>query len=765
MTTLCSYDLNGKKLSFANWISNLSPQETPFTSMTSKESINQTMFQWQTDFLFRPSENAVFEGSEATDTRLESTTVLKNYSQILRKVVKVSDTANNLANYGRGRELQYQMEKAGKEIKRDLEWAFLNNLSSQEGDDSTPRLTAGVQGLVSSRNAADPNTGAVTHMDYMAPSGPTEQELFRWTYNLYLAGSTADIIMFHPDMAGNFSSLQEKGSGERVRIFESTPKFSVQVSTITDPLGQVYKLIPNRWMPKGFFYCFNTADFTQMVLRPPQRVKLSKEGSYEKWMIEAEVGLRLRHPYAAGILRHKSTRKARSLLDDANLYFNSFNWEGNTSLVKVAVGGGLMIGYTIVGALTRIDETANIEVYKGGQRIYVRNNIALGTSDFIEIFDGTNTKAAVEDSGKYVIYVYTDSYEAYYEFTLEVSGRDGIIIPVGDLIKTATCDGQDIMKSSVRVDTTIGASAEDVLVITSTEYGKDAKVFLYKNNTTTGVSELINEGYFTDGSYSFGIAKMAQEYAGKYRVIVQKDRVAESTQFVIVNVEDPMDTSEVVTMLRSGDVPIPPDGVINVKEGSQLILKYRLSAKGQDSTVKFIEASTFRPLIQSQGKFGDNIFSYTVKQSDQNSSFIIEADTHSGKYYSDMFKLKVTSDAPIPEVSTIFWEENSYVGAVIISNAGEKIIDVDPGTFNDEYISIYQHATGADAEYYVVNKATGVPYKADVSDKVAVGTEGDFYVYLSGTPFTESDSGQYFIKAIKNGKQQVSAPFTILLQN
>ncbi|MGL5014217.1 MAG: SU10 major capsid protein, partial [Bacteroidales bacterium] len=46
-----SYDLKGNKLSFANWISNISPTETPFCSMTGKEAINQTKFQWQTDIL------------------------------------------------------------------------------------------------------------------------------------------------------------------------------------------------------------------------------------------------------------------------------------------------------------------------------------------------------------------------------------------------------------------------------------------------------------------------------------------------------------------------------------------------------------------------------------------------------------------------------------------------------------------------------------------------------------------------------------------
>ena len=51
MATLVSYDLTGKQLSFANWISNLSPTDTPFVSMTGKESIGQTLFQWQTDTL------------------------------------------------------------------------------------------------------------------------------------------------------------------------------------------------------------------------------------------------------------------------------------------------------------------------------------------------------------------------------------------------------------------------------------------------------------------------------------------------------------------------------------------------------------------------------------------------------------------------------------------------------------------------------------------------------------------------------------------
>lgn len=306
MATLTSYDLNGKKLSFANWISNLSPTDTPFVSMVGKEAVQQTLFQWQTDTLAAPNaSNAVVEGAAAVDGTTANTSVKTNVTQILRKVVKVSDTANALANYGRGRELQYQMEKAGKEIKRDLEVILLSAQVRADGDASTARKTAGFQSLIAASGAADPDTGAIVNKTSAASGVFTEAELFDLTYQLYLAGSSANIIMFHPKHASFFSSLQEKsGAGaNRMRMFTNVDtEVNLHVSTLVDPLGQEFKLIPNRFMPQDAIYFFDPSDWTQMVLRAPSREKLAKDGSYEKWMIEMEVGLRHRNPYASGVL-------------------------------------------------------------------------------------------------------------------------------------------------------------------------------------------------------------------------------------------------------------------------------------------------------------------------------------------------------------------------------------------------------------------------------------------------------------------------------
>lgn len=313
MATMNSYDLNGKKLSFANWISNITPADTPFVSMTGKETIKNTVFQWQEDNLgVVDANNAQKEGEAITTMATHTATIeRKNNTQILRKLVNVSDSANATDNYGRTKELQYQTEKASKELKRDLETILLGDQNSTEGNATTPRKTACFEKLVAAKDSQQPSTGAIVHHETTTPGVVTEAELFDLTMNLYLAGSEANIIMFHPEQASFFASMSEHpatAGGSRVTMFDGMDtKFNRYVSTIVDPLGQEYKLLPNRFMPPKSIYIFNPKDWTQMVLRSPQRIKLDKKGSYDQYLIEMEVGLRHRNQYASGILKIKAS--------------------------------------------------------------------------------------------------------------------------------------------------------------------------------------------------------------------------------------------------------------------------------------------------------------------------------------------------------------------------------------------------------------------------------------------------------------------------
>lgn len=313
MATMHSYELNGKKQSFANWISNLSPTETPFTSMTPKEAINQTSFYWQTDRLAPVKTHEVKEGADVveTDISMGATTVVNNVTQIMRRAFKISDTANAMANFGRGRELPYQMEKFSTALKRDIEKTLLSAQTMAAATSSTAGKTACFQALVAAEGVADQDTGAVVKFKGgVAPTatnqwGMTLAKVREMTYNLYLANSEADIIMFHPKHAAFFAGLQSLNSN--AKMFDGdTTTFSHYVNTYIDEFGREYKLIPNRWMPEDAVYFFKPSDFTQMVLRAPQRVELGKEGNFTSWMIETELGLRLRDAFAAGVLLLKA---------------------------------------------------------------------------------------------------------------------------------------------------------------------------------------------------------------------------------------------------------------------------------------------------------------------------------------------------------------------------------------------------------------------------------------------------------------------------
>lgn len=318
ITKMNSYDLKGTKLSFADWISNITPTETPFVSMTGKEGINQTKFQWQSDVIpTAKGDNACFEGSvPAFEDEITSTLVTTNVTQIFRRAVSVSDTASSVAYYGRGKEVGYQMEKAGAELKRDMEKAFLfqsakaNAKAEAGGDMGTDAAaaaaphTAGFLGLVASKDIADKDTGAVVHKELTA--AVAEKDIFDMTYQLYLANSKANVIMFHPKFAGLFSGMLAINSAKpnRMKMFGAMEDtYNTEVDTLIDPLGQKFALVPNRHMPDKYFYFFNPSDWTQMVLRAPKKIQLAKVGSSEEWMIEAEVGLRHRNAFASGILK------------------------------------------------------------------------------------------------------------------------------------------------------------------------------------------------------------------------------------------------------------------------------------------------------------------------------------------------------------------------------------------------------------------------------------------------------------------------------
>jgi hypothetical protein len=139
-----TYTTIGIREDLADIIYSISPTETPFMSGVAKTKATNTLHQWQTDALAAVAANAAVEGADISYGTMSPTVLETNYTQISTKGIQVTATNEAVTSAGRNNEMAYQVAKAAKELKRDMETALLSNVAKAAGDSTTARKLGGV---------------------------------------------------------------------------------------------------------------------------------------------------------------------------------------------------------------------------------------------------------------------------------------------------------------------------------------------------------------------------------------------------------------------------------------------------------------------------------------------------------------------------------------------------------------------------------------------------------------------------------------------
>jgi hypothetical protein len=157
--TYQTYTMIGQREDLTDVITNIAPVDTWFTSNTGNVSVTARYHEWQTDTLAAAAANAQVEGDEATATAITPTARLGNYTQILRKVFIISDTADVVDKAGRDTEVGYQTQKQLTELARDIEYALVINSATASGASATARTLKGVLGFIATNTSSATATG------------------------------------------------------------------------------------------------------------------------------------------------------------------------------------------------------------------------------------------------------------------------------------------------------------------------------------------------------------------------------------------------------------------------------------------------------------------------------------------------------------------------------------------------------------------------------------------------------------------------------
>lgn len=349
MAVLDSYTQTGNREDLIDVVTRVAVEETPFMSSLKKTKATGTLHEWMTETLDSPADNAQIEGSDASYGTLSTRTRLGNYCQTVRKTGQISDTQEAIMKAGVVSEYRHQLEKATKELARDMErvciqgtkaagatgatarraggffyWTTTNRRAmgttitgtAQAGGASTITLAVGAgastsdgdQILLTGGTGAGQyrvQTGAAagdvitvteawdvvpdattTYIVYTAPAALTESTVNDAIQDAYDAGGKVDTLF----VAGK-QKRAISGFATSLRQFVDDQKQYTNVVDIMQTDFGPVKVKYDRWVPTGAVMAVDSSMWALANLRPIKAQEMPKSGSSRKFMIESEFTL------------------------------------------------------------------------------------------------------------------------------------------------------------------------------------------------------------------------------------------------------------------------------------------------------------------------------------------------------------------------------------------------------------------------------------------------------------------------------------------
>ena len=306
--TFTSFDAKGIREELANVISNIAPEETPFTSNVGSENVSNTFFEWQLDDLSSVDVSPVIDGDYVASFDATTATVrVGNYTQIRRRSMIIADNLGFQDLAGRNDEVAYQLAKRGKEIKRDLETIYTGNTARSAGSASAGRVTAGLGAWVATNvNKAGDGTNPTAADGSDARNDGTQRDfteamLKDVMQQAYTSGGNPSMLMVGPynkTVVSGFAGI----AAQRYQAPSDGPTTIIGAADVYLSDFGALTVVPNRFSRERDAWCLDTEYASVATLRPIQAVDLAKTGDAEKKMLICETGLKVSNEKAHGLI-------------------------------------------------------------------------------------------------------------------------------------------------------------------------------------------------------------------------------------------------------------------------------------------------------------------------------------------------------------------------------------------------------------------------------------------------------------------------------
>lgn len=308
--TFTVYDSIGNREDLSDTIFNIAPTATPIMSAIGKAKATAVNHEWQTDDLAAvDTSNYVVEGDDATTDASTPTVRLSNRCQIMDKVARTTGTLEAVTRAGRGDELDYQVVKKTKELKRDMEAWIASNNAKSTGTTSTARKSAGMLAWIATNTDAGATGTDPSPIDGSDPRNDgtqrvfNEQQLKSVLAKCFTSGGEPTNIY-----VGAFNKQRFSGfTGGATRMDNASDKtLTAAVDIYKSDFGDL-TVYPSRFSRTRDCLIIDPSMWAVAYLRPLFSQELAKTGDSKRKQLIVEWTLEARNEKSSGLVADLTT--------------------------------------------------------------------------------------------------------------------------------------------------------------------------------------------------------------------------------------------------------------------------------------------------------------------------------------------------------------------------------------------------------------------------------------------------------------------------
>jgi hypothetical protein len=302
----------GNREELDNFVSMITPTDTPIYTMAGKEKAESKHPEWEYEDLDAPGDNAQPEGNEYDFDAVTAPTRVGNYTQIFTKTFLFSGTQQAVDNAGPAEKRAHELMKKGKALRKDIEFSIVSNVASTNTD---PRRSGGLPTWLTtnvSRDAGGANGGFAGGVTTVETTGTlrawTKAQTDTVLQSIYNQGGDVTTVVVSPYNKGVFATFMSDSNVASFRYAagKGTNTIIGTADIYEGPLGTV-KVVPNRVMAGSAaiarrVFAMDPSMVKWKSLRPIQEDQVAKTGDAEKGVLIAEGTLKVVNEKGLGVI-------------------------------------------------------------------------------------------------------------------------------------------------------------------------------------------------------------------------------------------------------------------------------------------------------------------------------------------------------------------------------------------------------------------------------------------------------------------------------